>query len=71
MKCWRLALAVPVRLDQKRAAFPCPGRGTGWLCLGVVGVGSERLQGPFRSWNGMALLGLPQVGKDTGLPFEA
>lgn len=40
MKCWRLALAVPVRLDQKRAAFPCPGRGTEWLCLGVVGVGS-------------------------------
>lgn len=35
------------------------------------GGGGERLQGPFTSWNGMALLGLPQVGEDTGLPLEA
>lgn len=40
MKCWRLALAAPVHLDQQGAAFPCPGRGIGQLCLGMVGVGS-------------------------------
>lgn len=40
MKCWRLALVAPVHLDQKRAAFPCPERGTERLCMGVVGVGS-------------------------------
>lgn len=53
-KRWRLALAAPVHLGQKRAAFPCQGKSAG-KAAERSGGGGERFQGPVTSrWNGFA-----------------